>query len=66
MTTGRRRIAGAAVAAVLLLAGCSSNDDAPSDDSPTTQGSEQAPGTEAGDLDRNQGQEKDQTRPDQP
>ena len=61
-----RRIGGVAVATALLTAGGCSGDDAPGPEAPVTVSTQPPPGTQAGDLDRNQGQEQGRTRPTTP
>ena len=59
-----QRIIVAFACVALVLGGCASDDDAPSDDSPTTTIDNQTPGSQSGDLDRNRSEGT--TRPNEP
>jgi hypothetical protein len=61
-----RRIGGTLLAAALLFVGGCSDDDPPNREVPPTDLRDQPPGTQVGDLDRNQSEQKDQTRPTDP
>lgn len=61
-----RRIGGVVVAAALLVVGGCSDGDAPIQEVPATDSPELPPGTQVGDLDRNQSEQKDRTRPTDP
>jgi hypothetical protein len=61
-----RRIGATLLAAALLFVGGCSDDDAPIREVPPTDSPEQPPGTQVGDLDRNQSEQQDRTRPTDP
>ena len=61
-----RRVGATFVAAALLFVGGCSDDRAPIQEVPPTNSREVPPGTQVGDLDRNQSEQKDQTRPTDP